>query len=74
MKYKWKTHGWWTYNHLVSEKEAYCFDRPINIENFIAVNYDKNKLDCIECQKYKEKVHTYANGPNVLHINRKIFI
>jgi len=75
MKYEWKTHDYWTYNHLVYGYAVRCFSSLVVIENFKPLNYDENKPRCKICEDFAEEIIPMnVHGPNVLHINRKIFI
>ncbi len=83
MNYKWLSTSYLGFNHLsnVDGKWLCCSG---NRFSFRARNakYDSNKNHCTLCTKYSENSYikimgvtkTNTRGPNVLHINRKIFI
>ncbi len=71
MEYQWKTTDIWSLNHLVYDENVACFGFPI--PNHIILNYNKSKLKCQNCKQHNIS-DTGIPIPNVLHINRKIFI
>ncbi len=74
MKYEWKTTSIWKYNHLAYDYRIYCFNELIS-QTFIIRKEDEKKSRCVNCIRYYRGTRrTYDNGPNVLHINRRIFI
>ena len=75
MKYTWKSADLWEYNHLVSGYTIYCMINPIN-QKLLSVLHkeDEKKSRCINCIQFNLKEVRKTTCPNVLHINRKIFI
>ncbi len=76
MKYQWKTAGIWKLNHLVYGENVACFNFKLTQPETLILNYNKAKPKCQSCKpwaKFNSPAIT-IRIPNVLHINRKIFI
>ena len=72
MNYEWKTTDIWGLNHLVNGIKVYCFTDWNTISpDMLVFDYTKNKDKCPKCKLYS---NPSTHIPNVLHINRKIFI
>ncbi len=74
MEYQWKTTDVWGLNHLVDDPIVACFESCNTIhESTLIHHYDNHKSKCPKCKLFLCQIIDPC-GPNVLHINRKIFI
>ena len=77
MKYKWGTLEVYNYNHLYDENLRWLCSSYNQDSIFLyePIEYYPNKKHCPLCSKKNLQFKvTKTYGPNVLHINRKIFI